>query len=116
YILKGNNLFTEHYSAIQADVPDETDPSTKLNTRLLDALKTADRIFIAGEALSHCVANTVIDIADNLGEANVKKFILLRNAASSVTGCEVMGESFIRRMAKRGMRLMTTEEVHKSET
>jgi hypothetical protein len=111
--VKGSNIFTEHYSAVVADVPDDTDPTTMLNTLFLDTVKTADRILLSGEALSHCLANTVTDIANNFGEENVKKFVLLRDTASNVTGCEALGENFLKDMAKRGMRVMATGEVTK---
>lgn len=113
FIAKGSNLFTEHYSAVVADVPDDADESTRLNTRLIATLKTADRILLAGEALSHCVANTVIDIARNFGEEHVKKFVLLRNTTSNVTGCDALGEKFVNAMVQRGMRVMTTDEITK---
>ncbi|MCP4220085.1 MAG: hypothetical protein GY765_35970, partial [bacterium] len=56
-VTKGSNIFTEHYSAVRADVIDPDDAFTMLNMRLVDALKscgTDGRILIAGEALSHC--------------------------------------------------------------
>lgn len=112
FIVNGKNPFTEHYSAVVADVPDDADPSTRLNTRFLDTVKTADRMLFAGEALSHCVANTVTDIAENLGRENVTKFILLRNTTSNVTGCEALGENFLASMGKRGMRVATTGEIN----
>ncbi len=39
--------------------------------------------------------------------------LLLRNTASNVTGCEALGENFLKDMIKRGMRVMTTDEVTK---
>ena len=63
YVTKGYNPWTEHYSAVQADVPDPTDPGTQINTRLIRALKNADVVALSGQALSHCVAHTVRDIA-----------------------------------------------------
>jgi nicotinamidase-related amidase len=113
FLVKGGNSFTEHYSAVVADVPDDADASTKLNTRFLESVKSADRILLSGEALSHCLANTVTDMANNFGEEDVKKFVLLSNTVSNVTGCEALGESFLKGMRKRGMRVMTTEEVTK---
>lgn len=92
-------------------MPDDADESTKLNTFFIDTVKTADRILLSGEALSHCLANTVTDIANHFGEVNVKKFVLLRNTASNVTGCEALGESFLKSMASRGMRVLTTNDV-----
>jgi nicotinamidase-related amidase len=111
FLMKGSNLFTEHYSAVVADVPDDADKSTRLNTRFIDTVKPADRILVSGEALSHCVANTVTDIANHFSKENVKKFVLLRNTSSNVTGREALGEHFLKDMVKRGMRVMTTDEV-----
>jgi len=108
YVTKGSNPFTEHYSAVMADVPDDDDPTTQLNTGLIKTLQDADVILLAGEALSHCVANTVRDIANNFGEDNIKKLVLLRDACSSVTGFEQMGEDFIKEMKARGMKVSST--------
>jgi|GEM_PF-6949980 len=40
--------WTEHYSAVLAEVPDDEDPDTQLNQALIDRLDTADTILIAG--------------------------------------------------------------------
>jgi len=110
YVAKGSNMLTEHYSAVQADVPDDADPTTKLNTQLIDLLaKNADEILITGQALSHCVANTIQDIADNFGEDNIKKFTLLEDTCSNVPSFEKLGQDFVKTMTKRGMRTTTTD-------
>ena len=90
---------------MQADVPDDSDPTTKLNTLFIDVLSQADEIFITGEALSHCVANSINDVANNFGDDNIKKFILLADTTSSVPGFEKLGEDFVRDMKKRGMQV-----------
>ena len=105
FVPKGSNFMTEHYSALVADCVDDSDPTTKLNTGLIDVLSQADEILITGEALSHCVANTVTDIADNFGEDNIKKFTLLTDTSSNVTGFEKLGQDFIINMVKRGMKI-----------
>lgn len=110
YVTKGSNVFTEHYSAVQADVPDPSDPTTMLNTQLLDILQKADEILISGEALSHCVANTIRDIANNFGEDNIRKFVLLTDTSSNVTGFEKLGEDFVKEMRGRGMSVTTAED------
>ena len=56
YVTKGSNIWTEHYSAVQADVPDPADPGTQINTALIQTLLKADMIAVAGEAGSHCLA------------------------------------------------------------
>ncbi len=106
FVTKGSNPFTEHYSAVQAEVPDANDPSTLVNTRFIQTLADADEILIAGEALSHCVANTVRDIAANFGDENVKKLVLLEDCSSSVTGFDALGRDFVAEMTARGMRVI----------
>lgn len=103
FVTKGSNPLTEHYSAVQAEVPDPNDPSTMLNSRLIKTLVEADQVVIAGEALSHCVANTVRDIADNFGEENIRKLVVLTDCASSVAGFEDLGARFLSEMTARGM-------------
>ena len=111
YIQKGSNIYTEHYSAIQADVPDPADPGTQVNTALVESLKQADILAVAGEAGSHCVANTVRDLADQFGDDRLlSKIVLLRDAVSPVGGFEAFENSFISEMTARGMRLSTTTE------
>ncbi|MBI5419033.1 MAG: isochorismatase family protein [Deltaproteobacteria bacterium] len=117
YVVKGTNTWTEHYSAVQADVPDESDPTTLPNTRLIDALRTADIIAVAGEALSHCVANTVRDLADHMGKDSVRKLVLLSDGSSPVPGFEKEAEAFLREMTWRGMEMSkaTDFDVEKRE-
>lgn len=110
YVTKGSNFATEHYSAVQADVPDDNDASTKLNTDLIARLSNADEILITGEALSHCVANTVTDIANTFGDDNIKKFVLLTDTSSNVTSLEFLGQKFVSDMIARGMRTTRTTE------
>jgi nicotinamidase-related amidase len=108
YVTKGSNFLTEHYSAVQADVPDPQDPDTLLNESLIRILEAADEILLAGEARSHCLANTVRDIANNFGEDNIKKMVLLEDATSDVATFEQMGEDFVKEMKGRGMRISNT--------
>lgn len=110
FVAKGSNLFTEHYSAVQADVPDDSDPTTKLNTGLIDVLSQADEIFITGEALSHCVSNSITDVANNFGDDNIRKFILLEDTSSNVPGFDKLGVDFVRDMKKRGMQVAKTTD------
>ena len=110
FVAKGSNFFTEHYSGVQADVPDDTDTSTKINTSLIDTLTQADEILITGEALSHCVANTIRDVAIQFGDDNVKKFTLLEDTSSNVGGFEKLGQDFVKEMVKKGMKVTTTKD------
>lgn len=111
FVTKGSNLFTEHYSAVQADVPMPSDPSTQLNTQLINLLKTSDKIWLAGEALDYCLANTVRDIANNFGEENIKKFILLIDCTSEVGVPAGLSQDFLNEMTKRGMQVMKSTDI-----
>lgn len=85
FVTKGSNPWTEHFSAVKANVPDPNDPGTQINTRLIRTLEEADVILLAGEALSHCLLSTVGDIADNFGNpAFVEKLVLLTDCSSMV--------------------------------
>jgi len=108
YQVKGSNYMVEAYGALEAEVVDPSDSSTMLNTSLIKVLAEADELLIAGEALSHCVAITVNQVADNFGEENIKKFTLLSDCCSSVAGCEGLGADFIKNMTARGMKKTTS--------
>lgn len=109
-VTKGSNYKTEHYSAVMADVPDPRDPTTSLNKNLIDDLEKYDEILIAGEALSHCVANTVTDIADHISEDAVKKFRMMGDGSSNVPGFEELGSDFILAMESKGMETIKTTD------
>ena len=108
---KGSNMFTEHYSAVRADVEDPEDETTGLNAKLIKALQEGNnKILIAGEALSHCVANTIRDVANEFAPEEVKKFVLLEDACSNVTGFEQYGRDFVDEMVGLGMEVSTTDK------
>ncbi len=112
WVTKGSNIFTEHYSAVRAEVPDPDDPDgTGLNTRFIQPLMDADIIAIAGEAGSHCVANTVRDVAAEFkDDSYVKKIVLLEGCYSPVPGFEKYQDDFIAEMTKRGMQVVKVED------
>lgn len=111
YVTKGHNPWTENYSAIQADVPDPTDPTTQLNTQLIQTLEESDTVFLSGQALSHCIANTVRDIANNFGEDSIKKLVLIEDTSSPVPGFEYLADDFMTEMKGRGMQTVKAAQV-----
>jgi len=109
-VLKGRNPYTEHYSAIAAEVPRAGEPDTLPNADLLARLARAHRILVAGEAGSHCVKATVEDVADYLGPTDVRKLVLIADCMSPVSGFEAHQRIFLADMQARGARLCTTAE------
>lgn len=120
FVTKGSNPWTEHFSAVKAEVPDPEDPTTHVNTGLIQTLEEADIILLAGEAKSHCMANTVRDIADCFSNPKyVEKLVLLVDATSRVPdppGTTLFTDltvDFMQNLTARGMKISTTTEVLK---
>jgi nicotinamidase/pyrazinamidase len=109
-VTKGSNPWTEHYSALMAEVPDADDPSTQLNRGFLDMTIDADLVLITGEAGSHCVKSTAEHFADNFGAA-AKKLVLVTDCMSPVTGFEAQYQQFLADMQGRGVQLATTADL-----
>lgn len=110
-VYKGANPWTEHYSAMQAEVPDADDPDTLLNQKLIAQLDQAEVLLVAGEASSHCVKATVEHIVDNLPSKRLDKLILLTDCMSPVGGFEQQAEGFLSAMRERGVQLATSQDV-----
>lgn len=106
-VCKGSNLMTEHYSALQAEVPDASDPATGLNTGLLASLASADWIVVAGEASSHCVRATVEDLVEYITPS---KIVLLADCMHPVAGFEAQHHAFLEGMTRRGMVISSSTE------
>ncbi len=116
YVTKGSNPFTEHYGALMAEVPDPNDPGTALNTDFLEILAEADIVAIAGEALSHCVKETVQQIADNIGDEHIKKFHILVDCCSPVPAVPggpdfpQIAQDWLKEMERKGMTLVNSTD------
>jgi nicotinamidase-related amidase len=112
-VTKGENPWTEHYSAIQAEVPDVEDPATQFNRRLVDVLRQADRLFITGEAGSHCVKATTEHLLAALGPDEVRRLALVTDCMSPVAGFEAVYAQFLVDMQARGVSLVTAVDVQR---
>jgi len=114
-LAKGSNPWTEHYSAVQAEVPDADDPDTQFNFKFVRNLAEADRIYVAGEAGSHCVKATVEHIADyfaaEYGPESLSKLVLLTDCISPVTNFDAQYQAFLQSMQARGVQLKTAADV-----
>lgn len=90
---KGESKNTEYYSAFGPVVEKDYDnrPLAKAPAVTPNNFANADIIILMGEALSHCVGQTLNDlVAAGLG----KKIYLVRDCTSNVPGFEAQGEEF----------------------
>lgn len=111
FVLKGHNMLTEHYSAMQAEVVRDDDPRTQFNQRLFERLLKADRVVVCGQALSHCVKFTVKDLVKHWPTDQLSKLVLLTDCASPVVGFEDAAASFVAEMREAGVTVTTSAEL-----
>lgn len=110
-IFKGSNPWTEHYSALEAEVPNAQAPETCLNQALLTTLLQAERLIVAGEASSHCVRSTVEHLLEHAPAGFAQRVVLLTDGMSPVHGFEAEHRAFLQRMQAAGARLSTTTQL-----
>ena len=108
-VAKGTYPFTEHFGAFRAQVPDASRPETQLNQGLIKTLETYQNIYLAGEAKSHCVANSLKQILDEAPEL-ASKFIVLTDAMSDVTGFETLADPIYKQAVDMDVRFSTTKD------
>lgn len=109
WITKGQNIFTEMYSALRAEVPTD-DPRTMWNLGLIDFLKEHSKVLVCGQALSHCVNFSVRDLMDNYSEGH-DQVTIITDGCSPVPGFEASAETFLKDMKALGLKLKTTEQL-----
>ncbi len=107
-VTKGEYPLSEHFGAFKAQIPDSEIPETELNEELLDELNDFDTIYIAGEARSHCVANSIKQILDS-AEYLAEKIIILEDTMSNVSGFETLADPIFKRAKAAGVRFTTTK-------
>ncbi len=81
--IKGRIPQTEHYSIFQPEIAVSDSPEGDLNKEYIKTLETYDRIFIAGEAMSHCVLETLLDIV-SIFKNKLQSFYVLQDCMSAV--------------------------------
>lgn len=119
-VTKGDTPFTENYSVIGPEVM--TGPMDEIvgkhDQRFIQNLQDCDRLIIAGQAKSHCVAWTVSDLLDdiNLTDSELaKKVYLLEDCTSPVVVPGVVdhtdaADAAYERFAAAGMHLVKSTD------
>lgn len=116
--LKGDHPLTENYSALSPEVKTDASgqPLAADNKALLQSLLTYDRVIIAGQAKSHCVAWTVADLLTEIQTHRpefVEQVYLLTDCTSPVVIPGVVdftatADAAFAQFAEAGMHLVET--------
>lgn len=108
YLTKGTIAHTEFYSVVEPEVKYSKHPEGGLNTRFLDMIAKFDLIYVAGQARSHCVLETMNSVMRHFSAQPdvIRKLRFLDDCTSSITGFETQTEATIQRFAQQGMRLV----------
>jgi nicotinamidase-related amidase len=119
-VIKGETPFTENYSVIGPEVL--TGPMDEMlgvhDQRFIQDLQGYDRLVIAGQAKSHCVAWTVSDLLDDITATDpelAQKIYLLEDCTSPVVVPGVVDHTDVAnaayaRFAKAGMHIVKSTE------
>ena len=85
-VVKGTDPLSEMYGIIKP----EYSKKGNINIRILDDIEKFDKIYIAGQAKSHCVMESVRQILETYnGKPEVtSKIYILEDCMSSIPGCE----------------------------
>ena len=112
-LAKGDRPWTEHYSAIQAEVPDAK--LTRRHCRTLRSSPSCDAPIActspAGEAGSHCVKATTEHLVAQLSDAELQRLVLVTDCMSPVRGFEAAYQRFVADMRARGIATITAADV-----
>ena len=91
FLTKGSIPKTEHYSMMEPEVKVPGLAMGELNTSFLHTLASHDLIYVAGQAKSHCVLETVNSMMRFFGGRReiIDKLRVLIDCTSSVTHPEI---------------------------
>jgi nicotinamidase-related amidase len=119
--LKGNNALTENYSVLRPEVLVGSDGQAiaQKNATLIQTLLDFDRVVIAGQAKSHCVAWTIADLLTEIQARDASladKIYLLEDCTSPVVVPGIVdfteeAEAAFDRFAAAGMHIIRSTDV-----
>jgi nicotinamidase-related amidase len=104
YIFKGENPYTDQFSIFEG--LDDGYPETKFNEALFRELSSFDSVTFAGEALTHCVGESILSYV-NRGGGKGQTVSLLADCTSLVAGCD--GGEMTARLAAKNVLMIQTE-------
>jgi nicotinamidase-related amidase len=133
FVLKGRSQFTENFSIFSPEVLSLNDGIVGagrgigvgvINNDLVSMLKTYDRVYVFGEASSHCVMSSLYDLINPMNDRNghLDKIYILEDAMSPVPAppltplpdtlnFPMVAKKAMAEFAKAGMHIVKTTDV-----
>lgn len=118
FLSKGSIPKTEHYSIMEPEVKVPEAPLGELNVDFLELIASYDTIFVAGQAKSHCVLETVTSMVKYFGSeqpSSIEKIHMLMDSMSSVAHPEIdfdnLANQVLQTYADKGVQLLKTDDV-----
>lgn len=118
YLQKGEPMTTEYYGIFGPEVQNPDDPATAFNVATLDVVGRHDRIYIAGEAKSHCVFETKRQAVNYYSQRQpevIKKLNFLQDCTSSVVSpyvdFDALANAEEKKFARQGVQLVNSTDV-----
>jgi nicotinamidase-related amidase len=123
--LKGENPLTENYSVLAPEVTEVLGQKVgEFNSRLFEHLLSFDRVYVFGQAKSHCVLSTLQDLQHHIEKTDRSKMgriHILEDAMSPVPAPPLnplpaaldfprVADAAVRRFAEAGMRVVRTTD------
>jgi nicotinamidase-related amidase len=116
FVVKGTIAKTEYYSLLEPEVKVPEDPRGTLNEEFLERILGFDRVYIAGQAKSHCVLETITSIMRRCGDDPdiVRKLHLLEDCTSSVQHPQLDFEAIAQErydgFQEKGLQLVSSQD------
>lgn len=112
YLTKGTIPTSEFYSVVEPEVHVPNHPQGGLNTEFLTLVSRYDLVYVAGQARSHCVLETMSSVMRNFANTPevIKKLRFLDDCTSSIPGFEQQTENTLNDFAAQGMTIVKTAD------
>jgi nicotinamidase/pyrazinamidase len=109
-VTKGTYPLTEHFGIFRANVPVADRPETQLNKTLINTLQSYENVILAGEAKSHCVANSLKQAMEE-APSLAQKFIIVEDCMSDVPNLGFLGDPIYEKAKKMGIRFAKSSDL-----
>lgn len=100
-LFKGQNPLSEHYGAFKPEVQDGEEEFDEYAVSLLDELNKFEKVYVAGEAESHCVTMSINQICEYSNDL-AAKLVIMNDYMSPVPGFESQAEPIFEKAKKLG--------------